>query len=119
MQTKYIKITVIDPHSRYLDPLYYGRTLLEHFNLNSTGIAVPTGVSSYDENGKATQGRICVEQYMPNKLVNYAIRLYVFVNSEFNYCFLIFDIGKGNKSGINLCTRYSNVHHELCHPNFF
>ena len=119
MQTKYIKITVIDPHSRYLDPLYYGRSLLEHFSLNSTGIAVPTGVSAYDENGKATKGRICAEQYMPNKLVNYAIRLYVFVNSEFNYCFLIFDIGKGNKSGINLCTRYSNVHHELCHPNFF
>ena len=92
---------------------------MEHFNLNSTRISVPTGASAYDENGKATKGRTCAKQYMPNKPTKYAIRFYASVNSEFNYCFSIFDNGKGNKSGINPCTRYSNVHHELRVPNIF
>ena len=54
---------------------------------------------------------------MPNKPTKYVLRFYAFINSEFNYCFSIFDNGKGNKSGINPCTRYSNVPYELRQPN--
>ena len=56
---------------------------------------------------------------MPNKPTKYVLRFYVFINQEFNYCFSIFDNGKGNKSAINSCTRYLNVHHELRQPHIY
>ena len=97
----------------YLDPLFYGRSIFNHFCKNSASIAVPTGAAAYDENSKRTKARTAAKQYMPNKPTKYALRFYATVFSKYHYCFSIFDNGRGNKSGINISSRYAALHTEL------
>ena len=97
----------------YIDPLYYGRSIFNHFCKNSASIAVPTGAAAYDENSKRTKARTAAKQYMPNKPTKYALRFYANVFSKYHYCFSIFDNGRGNKSGINISSRYASIHTEL------
>ena len=97
----------------YLDPLYYGRSIFNHFCKKSSNITVPTGAAAYDENSKRTKARTADKQYLPNNPRKYALRFYDTVFSKYHYCFSIFDNGRGNKSGINISNRYTHLHNEL------
>ena len=48
-----------------------------------------------------------VEQYLPNRLAKYAILFYKLYNSEYTYCFPIFDNGKINRINNSQSDRYT------------
>ena len=55
---------------------------------------------------------------MPNNPRKYAIRFYTTVFSKYNYCFSIFNNGRGNKSGINISnTELRRAHIEFDNKN--
>lgn len=61
-----------DPDYALEDPLWHSCQLLEHFSPNCVKVAVPTGVSSLDENKIRCKGQTLAMTYMSSKPVNLA-----------------------------------------------
>ena len=97
----------------YNDPSFYARRLMNHFNKNSTRLAVPTGAIAFDENRKRCKSRTFEKSYAPNKPEKYGLTFYAMVGSKYRYCYTISDNGTGNKTKTSACDRYTHLHKEL------
>lgn len=92
--------TPSEPRAK-LDPLYFARDLLQHFQKNSADVAVPDGASAFDENSARTRARTSCKTYMPCKPDKYGIRFYACVNWKSLYLHSMWDNGSGNKTGVS------------------
>lgn len=52
------------------DPLWHSQSLLEHFQKNCMGIAVPIGTAALDEAGFLTKACTLAKSYLPRSLTN-------------------------------------------------
>ena len=95
------------------DPLFYARNIMDHFNHNSTKIAVPTGAIAFDENRKCCKSRTSAKMYAPDKPEKYGLTFYAMAGSKYRYCYTICDNGRGNKTDYSACDGYTNLHSEL------
>lgn len=95
------------------DPFWYSRIMLEHFQKNAASVAVPTGVSSLDENTIRSKGRTVARSYMKSKPVPNGIRFYVVVSWNDAYLHSIRDNGSGNKTGTDPTVAYTSVFREM------
>ena len=95
------------------DPLFYARNIMDHFNQNSTKLAVPTGAIAFDENRKRCKSRTSAKTYAPDKPEKYGLTFYAMAGSKYRYNFTICDNGRGNKTNLSGCDRYTNLHREL------
>ena len=109
-----------DAEMAHKDPLWFSRSLLEHFVRRCGAIAVPLGISALDENTCATKARTRAKTYSPNKPAKYGIRFYAVVGHKYCYLSSMFDNRSGNQTGIpavrdfirlfkNVKTTYFNV----------
>lgn len=80
------------------DPLYYMRTIFNHFTKNSFSVAVPRGVLAIDENGQPTSAKTRAKSYNPNKPDPHAIRFYTVNGHSLNYVLSLMDNGSGNST---------------------
>ena len=70
---------------------------MNHFNKNSTRLAVQTGEIAFDKNRKRYKSRTAAKSYAPNKPKNYGLTFYAMVGSKYRYRYTIYDNGTGTK----------------------
>ena len=90
---------------------------MNHFNKNSTRLAVQTGEIAFDENKTRYKSRTAAKSYAPNKPKNYGLTFYAMVGSKYRYCYIISDNGTGNKKNTPACDRYTHFHKALKNIN--
>lgn len=105
-----------EPDFTNVDPLWHQLYLLEHVQQNDATMAVPTGVSSLEENTIRCKGRTAARTYMKSKPVKFGIRFYAIVGRGRCYLHSIFDNGSGNKTGQSPVMRYTSVFQDLRRP---
>ena len=109
----YHPVTDYRKNKKSKDPLWHSRALLEHFQKNCVGVAVPLGVAALDEAGFRTKARTLAKSYMPSKPDKYAVRFYAVVGNTGPYLSALQDNRKGNSTGESGPDSYVRVHREM------
>ena len=91
------------------DPLWHSRFILSHFQKRFTEIAVPYGVTSFDESSVRTKAKSRAKSYMPSKPDKYAVRFYTSVGWKSLYVHSIWDSGSGNSTEISSAINYTRL----------
>ena len=78
---------------------------------------MPNGDTTLDEATLPTKSRNRDVSYIPNNPHRYGVRYYMVVGSKYQYIFIMYDNGHGNRTTVHIvqryCDQFSDLHEVL------